>query len=56
MGIKNLFKIFSEHVPDSISEKSLKDLKGKAVVLDASMIIYQFVIAIRNSGKDLENN
>jgi flap endonuclease-1 len=56
MGIKNLFKIISEHVPDSISEKSLKDLKGKAVVLDASMIIYQFVIAIRNSGKDLENN
>ena len=55
MGIKNLFKIISEHSPDSITEKGIKELKGKVVVLDASMIIYQFVIAIRSSGADLEN-
>jgi len=55
MGIKNLFKIISEHSPDSITEKGLKELKGKVVVLDASMIIYQFVIAVRSTGADLEN-
>jgi flap endonuclease-1 len=55
MGIKNLFKVISENAPNSIIEKSLKELKGKVVVLDASMIIYQFVIAIRNTGTDLEN-
>ena len=55
MGIKNLFKIISEHSPDSITEKGLKELKGKVIVLDASMIIYQFVIAIRSTGADLEN-
>ena len=56
MGIKNLFKIISENASDAITEKKLKDYKGKTVVLDASMIIYQFVIAIRNTGNDLENS
>jgi len=55
MGIKILINIISEHSPDSITEKGLKELKGKVVVLDASMIIYQFVIAIRSTGADLEN-
>ena len=55
MGIKNLFKFISEHSPDSITVKGLKELKGQVVVLDASMIIYQFVIAIRSTGADLEN-
>ena len=56
MGIKNLFKIISENASDAITDKKLKDYKGKTVVLDASMIIYQFVIAIRNTGNDLENS
>lgn len=56
MGIKNLFKIISDNAPSSITEKKLKDYKGKIIVLDASMIIYQFVIAIRNTGNDLENS
>ena len=56
MGIKNLFKIISDNAPDAITEKKLKDYKGKTIVLDASMIIYQFVIAIRNTGNDLENS
>ena len=56
MGIKNLFKIISDNAPSAITEKKLKDYKGKTIVLDASMIIYQFVIAIRNTGNDLENS
>ena len=56
MGIKNLFKIISENAFDAITEKKLKDYRGKTIVLDASMIIYQFVIAIRNTGNDLENS
>ena len=56
MGIKNLFKIISENASDAITEKKLKDYKGTTIVLDASMIIYQFVIAVRNTGNDLENS
>lgn len=55
MGVKNLFKIISEYAPNSITKKSIKDFSGKYVVLDASMIIYQYVIAIRSSGSDLQN-
>ena len=56
MGIKNLFKIISDNASEAITEKKLKDYKGKIIVLDASMIIYQFVIAIRKTGNDFENN
>ena len=56
MGVKNLFKLITQHAPDSISSKSIKDYNGKYIVLDASMIIYQYVIAIRGSGSDLQNN
>ena len=55
MGVKNLFKLITEHAPNSISNKILKDYVGKYIVLDASMIIYQYVIAIRGTGCDLEN-
>ena len=56
MGIKNLFKIIKEHAPNSIKEKKIKDFKNQFIVLDASMIIYQFVIAIRSTGQDLTND
>jgi len=55
MGVKNLFKLITQHAPNSISTKSIKNYSGKYVVLDASMIIYQYVIAIRSSGSDLKN-
>lgn len=56
MGIKNLFKVISQNAPKSIFEKKIEDYKNKFVALDANMIIYQYVIAIRNTGKDLTNS
>ena len=56
MGIKNLYKLIEENAPDSITEHKISHYKNKIVVLDASMIIYQFVIAIRSTGSDLKNN
>ena len=55
MGVKNLFKLISEYAPNSITKKNIKEYNGKYIVLDASMIIYQYVIAIRSSGSDLQN-
>lgn len=56
MGVKNLFKLLTQNAPKSITLKSIKDYNGKYIVLDASMIIYQYVIAIRSTGSDLQDN
>ena len=56
MGIKNLSKILKDFSPECIKQIKLNDLGGKKVVLDASLIIYQYVIAIRGTGSDLIND
>lgn len=55
MGIKNLLKFLSDY-PEIIKEKNPKDFYGKKIAIDISILIYQVVIAIRNSGSDLTNN
>ena len=53
MGIKNLSKLIKDFSPNCIKSIKLSDLKYKKIVLDASLIIYQYVIAIRSTGADL---
>ena len=55
MGIKNLYKLISEYSPNSITNKKISYYNNKVIVIDASLVIYQYVIAIRNTGKDLKN-
>jgi len=50
MGIKNLSKLLSEHAPDAIEEVPLSSLNGRKVAIDASMALYQFLIAVRQGG------
>jgi len=51
MGIKGLAKLLSDEAPESIKEVPLSSLHGRKIAIDASMAIYQFLIAIRaNSG------
>lgn len=54
MGIKNLLKFLSEH-PELIIEKAHNEYYGKKIAIDISILMYQVVIAIRNSGSDLTN-
>ena len=56
MGIKNLSKILSEKTPNYINKITLKDLSNKIVAVDASIIMYKYVSAIRNSGDDLKTS
>tara|TARA_B100000424_G_scaffold269275_1_gene265847 strand:- start:289 stop:1272 length:984 start_codon:yes stop_codon:yes gene_type:complete len=56
MGIKNLYKLISDYSPNSITNKKISNYGNKIVVIDASLVIYQYVIAIRSTGKDLTNN
>jgi len=54
MGIKNLLKFLNQY-PDIITKINLKDFNGKKIAIDISILLYQVVIAIRNSGADLTN-
>jgi len=55
MGIKNLLKFLSSY-PELLIEKTPDDYHGKKIAIDISILIYQVVIAIRNSGSDLTND
>lgn len=54
MGIKNLLK-FLDTFPDLIEEKNISEFTGKKIAIDISILLYQVVISVRNSGADLTN-
>lgn len=54
MGIKNLLKFLSDY-SEIIEQKEPMDYYGKKIAIDISILMYQVVIAIRNSGSDLTN-
>jgi len=54
MGIKNLLKFLSEK-PNIVKKINLNDYYGKKIAIDISILIYQVVISIRNSGADITN-
>lgn len=47
MGIKGLTSIIQEHVPNAIKNRDIKHFFGRKVAIDASMSLYQFLIAVR---------
>jgi flap endonuclease-1 len=55
MGIKNLLKFLSSY-PNVLNEKEPNEYYGKKIAIDISILMYQVVIAIRNSGSDLTND
>jgi len=56
MGIKGLTKLLGDHAPGAIKEVELKSLFGRKVAIDASMSIYQFLVAVRQAGGDSLTN
>lgn len=49
MGIKGLYKVVSDHAPGAIRITDWKALGGRKVAIDASMSLYQFLIAVRQN-------
>jgi len=47
MGIQGLTKVLGDQAPQSITEVELKNLFGRKIAVDASMSLYQFLIAVR---------
>lgn len=56
MGIKGLNGIIQEHAPLAIRKSEIKSFFGRKVAIDASMSLYQFLIAVRQQdGGQLTN-
>ncbi|CRG98156.1 flap endonuclease 1, putative [Plasmodium gallinaceum] len=49
MGIKGLTKFIADAAPNAIKEIKIENLMGRIIAIDASMSLYQFIIAIRDS-------
>ena len=54
MGVKNLHKLLLASAPNAIKITNMDEYKGKLIAMDTSILIYQYVIAIRNTGADLK--
>ncbi len=55
MGIQGLSKVIADHAPKAIRENQISQYFGRKVAIDASMSIYQFLIAVRSEGNMLTN-
>jgi flap endonuclease-1 len=55
MGIKNFMKIIKLHSPSSIKIKNIVDYKNTILGIDAHLLIYKMVNAIRQNGYDIKN-
>lgn len=47
MGIKGLSKLISDNAPDALKENKFESYFNRKIAIDASMSIYQFLIAVR---------
>lgn len=50
MGILGLTKLIADIAPAAIKESEIKHYFGRKIAVDASMCLYQFLIAVRNEG------
>jgi hypothetical protein len=55
MGISNLTRLLSDNAPGCIRENQIKNYFNRKVAIDASMSIYQFLVAVRSNGAMLAN-
>ncbi|KAK8829775.1 hypothetical protein WA577_001169, partial [Blastocystis sp. JDR] len=49
MGIKGLSKLISTYAPRAMKEVDVKKYTGRMVAIDASVMIYQYLVAIRTN-------
>lgn len=56
MGIRQLSKVIADQAPKAMAERQIKEYFGRKVAIDASMCIYQFLIAVRSEGQTLVND
>lgn len=50
MGIQGLSRLIADVAPGAVKENEIKNYFGRKVAIDASMSLYQFLIAVRQEG------
>ncbi|CAI5439584.1 unnamed protein product [Caenorhabditis angaria] len=55
MGIKGLSQVIADNAPSAIKINEMKAFFGRKVAIDASMCLYQFLIAVRQDGSQLQS-
>ena len=55
MGIKNFMKLIENHSPSSITYTNISFYTNKILGIDANLMIYKIVNAIRQNGYDIKN-
>lgn len=53
MGILGLSKLIADVAPSAVKENEMKNFFGRKVAVDASMSLYQFLVAVRQEGQML---
>ena len=53
MGIKNMLKFLNTNYPNIIHKIESDNFNHKMIAIDISILLYQVIIAIRNSGADM---
>ncbi|XP_071535450.1 flap endonuclease 1 [Panulirus ornatus] len=53
MGILGLSKLIADVAPSAVKENEIKNYFGRKVAVDASMSLYQFLVAVRQEGNML---
>lgn len=53
MGILGLTKLIADIAPHAIKESEIKHYFGRKIAVDASMCLYQFLIAVRSEGAQM---
>ncbi|RUO97165.1 XPG N-terminal [Jimgerdemannia flammicorona] len=56
MGIHGLSKVIADVAPHAIKSNEIKSYFGRKVAIDASMSIYQFMIAVRQQDGQMLTN
>lgn len=56
MGIKGLSKLLGDNAARCVKEHDLKSYFGRKIAIDASMSIYQFLVAVRIGADNLTND
>lgn len=55
MGVKNLIKFIKKYSPDAINYTNIINYKNKTIGIDANLLLYKLIYAIRANGYDLTN-
>ncbi len=54
MGVNNLMNLIKTYAPKAIKYKNISDYKNKTLGIDANLMLYKIVMAIRRGGQDIK--